>query len=80
MKKLSVVYHSGAGHTAYAAQKVVEGAKSVDGVEVQLIEVGKNPVDWEVLKAADAIIFGTPTYMGGVSAPFKAFMDESSKA
>lgn len=80
MKKISVVYHSGAGHTAYAAEKVVEGAKSVDGVEVQLIEVGKNPIDWEILKAADAIIFGTPTYMGGVSAPFKAFMDESSKA
>jgi len=35
---------------------------------------------WDDLKLADAIIFGTPTYMGGVSAPFKAFMDASSKA
>jgi len=29
------------------------------------------------LAAADAIIFGCPTYMGSVSAPFKAFMDAS---
>ena len=27
----------------------------------------------------DALIFGTPTYMGGVSAPFKTFMDASAK-
>ena len=28
---------------------------------------------------ADAIIFGSPTYMGSASAPMKAFMDASSK-
>ena len=31
------------------------------------------------MQDAEAIIFGTPTYMDGVSAPFKAFMDASSK-
>jgi multimeric flavodoxin WrbA len=34
---------------------------------------------WAALAAADAIIFGAPTYMGSLSAPFKAFMDASSK-
>ena len=80
MKKLVVIFHSGYGHTAYAAKRVAEGAASVKGVEVTLREVGKTPTDWEELKNADGIIFGTPTYMGTVSAGFKAFMDESSKA
>jgi NAD(P)H dehydrogenase (quinone) len=35
---------------------------------------------WELLKDSDAIIFGSPTYMGSASAQFKAFMDASSKA
>jgi multimeric flavodoxin WrbA len=34
---------------------------------------------WEQLHAADALIFGTPTYMGTVSAEFKAFMDKTSQ-
>lgn len=81
MKKLTIVYHSGYGHTAFAAQKVLEGAATVDGIEAKLVAVGgENVTPWEDLKNADAIIFGTPTYMGSVSAPFKAFMDESSKA
>ena len=33
---------------------------------------------WAALDAADAIIFGAPTYMGSASAPFKAFMDATS--
>jgi NAD(P)H dehydrogenase (quinone) len=32
------------------------------------------------LANADAIIFGTPTYMGGVAAQFKAFIDTASEA
>ena len=32
-----------------------------------------------VLAAADAIVFGSPTYMGGVSWQFKKFADASSK-
>ena len=35
---------------------------------------------WTDLEVADAIVFGSPTYMGNVSAPFKAFMDASSNA
>ena len=34
---------------------------------------------WAELAAADAIIFGSPTYMGAVSGVFKIFMDASSK-
>ena len=34
---------------------------------------------WDRLKAADAIIFGSPTYMGSVSWQFKKFADASSR-
>jgi NAD(P)H dehydrogenase (quinone) len=80
MKKVLIVYHSGYGHTAFAAQKVAEGVKKNELVEVELLEVGKTPTNLDLIKAADAIIFGAPTYMGTVSAGFKTFMDESSAA
>ena len=31
-----------------------------------------------LLSTADAIVFGCPTYMGSVSAPFKTFMDSTN--
>jgi NAD(P)H dehydrogenase (quinone) len=79
MNTVAIVYHSGYGHTAAIAQAVARGA-TVKGVETKLIAVTEIDQHWDDLKQADAIIFGTPTYMGGVSAPFKAFMDASSKA
>ena len=78
MGKVAVVYHSGYGHTAAIAKAVARGA-AIDGVEAKLISVTDIDKHWDELKDADAIIFGTPTYMGGVSAPFKTFMDASSK-
>ena len=35
--------------------------------------------DWAALDAADAILMGSPTYMGSVSWQFKKFADASSK-
>lgn len=79
MTKISIVYHSGYGHTAKQAEAVALGAASVAGAHTQLVPVEKIDQHWSDLEAADAIIFGSPTYMGSVSAPFKSFMDASSK-
>jgi len=79
MTKVAVVYHSGYGHTAEVAKAVARGAASVAGIETQLIRVEDIDKHWQDLDEAEAIIFGAPTYMGSVSAPFKAFMDASSK-
>lgn len=79
MSKVAVVYHSGYGHTAAVAQAVARGATSVAGAEVQLIPVADIDQHWDDLSNADAMIFGTPTYMGSVSAQFKGFMDASAK-
>ena len=72
-----VVYHSGYGHTQRMAQAVASGA----GAELIAIDAeGNLPAGgWEALDAADAIIMGSPTYMGSVSWQFKKFADASSK-
>ncbi|MBZ0143612.1 MAG: flavodoxin family protein [Rhodocyclaceae bacterium] len=80
MKKVAVVYHSGYGHTERQAKAVAEGATVVAGVTAQLVSVADVDKHWDDLAAADAIVFGAPTYMGSVSAAFKKFMDDSSKA
>ncbi len=79
MANVSVVYHSGYGHTKVIAEAVVRGASSIAGTQVTLVSVEEVDSHWETLEASDAIIFGTPTYMGSVSGPFKTFMDQSAK-
>jgi len=76
--KIAVVYHSGYGHTVKVAEAVARGAAGVEGALVELIEAGEASQRWRALDDADAIIMGAPTYMGSLSAPFKAFMDASS--
>lgn len=82
MTKVVIVYHSGYGHTAKQAQAVQAGVADT-GVEHELIAIdpeGNLPdTAWQSLEAADAIIFGAPTYMGGPSWQFKKFADASSK-
>ncbi len=77
MSKTVVVYHSGYGHTQRVAQFVAEGAKA------QLIAIDADghvsESDWNAIHAADAIIFGSPTYMGMASWQFKKFADATSK-
>ena len=80
MTTVAIAYHSGYGHTKRVADAVHAGAGSVPGVSSVMIDVSKiDDAGWAQLAAADAIVFGAPTYMGGPSAPFKAFADASSK-
>jgi len=74
-----IAYHSGYGHTKKLAEAVFEGAKTKTK-NAQLLSVSDMTEEsWDQLAKADAIIFGSPTYMGGVSAKFKEFADASSK-
>ena len=77
MAKTVVVYHSGYGHTLRVAQFVAEGA----GAQLIAIDAEGNLTDaqWADVDAADAIIMGSPTYMGMVSWQFKKFADVTSK-
>jgi NAD(P)H dehydrogenase (quinone) len=78
MTQVAIVYHSGYGHTRVQAEAVRDGVLSVPGVAAALIAVEEHAAHWDELDAADAIVFGAPTYMAGASAPFKAFLDATS--
>lgn len=79
MSKIAIVYHSGYGHTRRVAENVAAGAGA--NAELIAIDAEGNLPDgaWQTLAAADAIIFGAPTYMGNVSWQFKKFADATSK-
>jgi multimeric flavodoxin WrbA len=79
MSNIAIVYHSGFGHTKALAEAVARGADGVTDAKVSLIEVGEAEARETELDAADAVIFGSPTYMGGVSAEFAKFKDWTSK-
>ena len=77
MSKIVIVFHSGYGHTKKVAEAVAEGS---GGTLLAIDAEGNLPEGgWEQLAAADAIVFGSPTYMGSVSWQFKKFADASSK-
>jgi multimeric flavodoxin WrbA len=78
MNKIAVVYHSGHGHTRHIATHVAEGAHSA-GAEAQLLEAEQLTRSPDDLLAYDGIILGSPTYLGGVSGPFKSFMDSTGR-
>jgi multimeric flavodoxin WrbA len=75
----TIIYDSGYGHTQKQAEAIVEGVCLVPGAEAQLIAVADGEIPWDKLAASDAIIFGSPTYNGTVSARFKKFMEDSTR-
>ena len=87
MPTVAIVYFSAQGHTHQIAEAVAEGARGVAGTTAELIRIvgtdivegrWKNQAALDALAAADAIVFGTPTYMGGYAAQVKAFIDAAS--
>ena len=84
MTTVSIVYYTNKGHTGGIAEAIARGAASVDGVEVRLVRIlaehvvngrYQNDALMNSLDESDAIIFGAPTFMGSISAVFKAFME-----
>jgi NAD(P)H dehydrogenase (quinone) len=82
MTTVAIVYHSGYGHTAVVANEVAAGVTAAGATPV-LLKIEGLTQDFQPLldeaSKADAIVFGSPTYMGDVSAPLKAFFEASSK-
>lgn len=79
MKKLAIIYHSGEGHTEFLAQQIARAAIETGRVEVSLLKATELTTQIERLCEFDGLIFGSPTYFGNVSAPFKAMLDASGK-
>lgn len=76
---VAVVYHSGFGHTSTLADAVAAGAHD-GGAEVTVMHVETmTDEDWDVLDNVDAMIFGSPTYMGNVSGGFQTFAEKTGR-
>jgi len=99
--RVVVVFYSLYTHTYQLAQAIVEGARSVEGVAVDLYQVPEilspayikkmgavkakeamesvpvltHELQGNILKQADAIIFGSPTRFGAMTSQMKAFFD-----
>ena len=84
MAKIAIVYFSGYGHTAKLAEAVQAGAASASGASVRTFRIDANgdlpEGAIEELAGFDAIVYGSPTYMGGVAWQFKKFADATSKS
>ena len=82
MLTVAIVYHSGFGHTDILARAVAQGVGEAGGTP-DLLRIAPEQTDFadafDRIARADAVIFGSPTYMGTVSAPMKAFMDASAR-
>tara|TARA_Y100000815_G_scaffold111290_1_gene99917 strand:+ start:1319 stop:1915 length:597 start_codon:yes stop_codon:yes gene_type:complete len=79
MKQVAIVYHSANGHTEHIASQVLKGLTSAAGIEARLLQASDLAVNPKELVGYDGIILGSPTYLGGVSAPLKAFMDATGQ-
>lgn len=79
MKKIAIIYHSAHGHTAHIATHIFEGANSVPNTEVHMLKAEDLTQTPDELLKYDGYILGAPTYLGGVSGPFKMFMDTTGR-
>ena len=75
MAKLLVTYYSRTGNTEQMAELVVEGAREIDGVAVDVRPVAN--VTPDDLLEYDGIIMGSPVYYGTMAAELKQLIDES---
>lgn len=75
--KIVIVYYSNfKGNTETLAEAIKRGASSVADTDVFMLHTDDVDENWQVLHAADAIIFGSPTYIGSVAAKFKEFIEK----
>jgi len=76
--KIVIIYHSGYGHTKIVAEHIRKGATEILS-DVHLLSTIEAQDNFELLHSADTLVFGSPTYMGTISAAFKTFMEATGK-
>ncbi len=72
--QIAIPYFTGSGHTRVLAQAIASGAPGARLIDVRSI----SSEDWRALDDAEAILFGSPTYMGSVAAEYATFLEEAS--
>ena len=81
MTTIAILYFSGYGHTVKQAEAVAAGVR-LAGATPHLIRIPDTgdltDADWTALDGAQAIVYGSPTYMGAPAWQFKKVADASS--
>ena len=75
MPAILVLYYSRSGNTSKMAQAVADGARTVQGVNVELSYY----VAVETLGNYDAILLGVPTYHHDMTADIKRMFEEAAE-
>ncbi len=75
MANMLVTYYSRTGNTEQMAELVAEGAREIEGVEVDLQPIAE--VTPDDLLDYDGIVVGSPVYYGTMAAEVKQLIDES---
>jgi NAD(P)H dehydrogenase (quinone) len=85
MIKIAIVYSSGHGHTRTVAEHIKQGVEAFTEAKTDLIEITFKQIgedgrwkDDDIMRRladADAIVFGSPTYMGSAHGLFKLFLE-----
>jgi multimeric flavodoxin WrbA len=88
MTTIAVIYHSVTGTTQQLAEAIAEGVNDTNTASALMLSIsGKDIVDGRFVNhellaqidSVDGVAFGSPTYMGCVSAQFKAFADATGE-
>jgi NAD(P)H dehydrogenase (quinone) len=74
--KITIIYHSGFGHTKVVAKRIAHGARKILP-DVILLTSKVATEQLHLLQESDTLVFGSPTYFGNVSAEFKLFMEST---
>ena len=73
MSKILVVYHTFSGNTGKLAEALAEGARNVQGTEVD-VRKATDVVEADVQKA-DGLAIGAPNTFGGMAGAMRFFFD-----
>lgn len=71
--KLSIVYDTKTGNTAKMAEYIMEGIACIEGAEAKAFPI--DSIDEDYVKESSALIVGTPTYNGYLTARMKAWLE-----
>jgi multimeric flavodoxin WrbA len=76
---IAVVYDSRGGNTRRVAAAVADGAVK-QGAQAHLLDVtALTEEHWAQMADADGVVFGSPTHIGGPTADFVAFAEETGR-
>jgi len=77
MTKVFIIYDTKYGNTKLAAEKIAEGIKEQEGIELEISDVKE--ANLKKIADANVILIGAPNHMGNPSRTIMKFIDKLGK-